>query len=53
MNNPKRNDDFMNQESRMVRVESVIESINVTLIRMDNRLDRIENRIGSVEQKFD
>jgi hypothetical protein len=37
-------------ESRIVRLEVVIENINQTLIRIDKRLDRIEDRLERIEQ---
>ncbi len=43
----KLNENQFNHESRIVRLEVMIENINQTLIRMENKLDKIESNMQS------
>lgn len=48
---------FINHESRISRLESVIDSINATLIRLENKMDsgftQIVNKFDRVDGKFE
>lgn len=50
MTKPKNQDQYthIDHESRIIRVETVIESINQSLIRLENKIDKIDNRLWQV-----
>ena len=43
----KNNDPYIEYEHRTTRLESCIENINATLLRMESRLDNMEKKIDS------
>ncbi len=38
-------------ESRIIRLEVIIENINNTLINLNNRMDRIENKLDKIDAR--
>lgn len=51
---PTTQDDFIHydHESRIVRLETTIENINQTLIRMEKRFDGIDNKLDKLDSRI-
>ncbi len=49
----KHENPYIDYEHRTTRLEGAIENINLTLIRIDERLDRMENRLDRIELRID